>query len=112
MEHELCHISEEKDLTVYEQQLADINKLTIIPKQKNLFASYLTIHKGKLVKVELSCNSACKFKVGILLDVGEDFVAIRVGNTCISTVIPFENIECISFIHNNDRRLVKLLGQR
>ncbi len=110
MDNEMRSIKNEKDLMFYEQKLDSIcdfektyKKPDLSPK-KGLLEHHLTTHKGKLVKIELAGNGCKKQKIGQLLDVGEDYVVIKVGNAPVSTVIPIGNMECITFIHNNDKR--------
>ncbi len=97
MDNYLKPIMSEEDLKAYDYRLKTI-------KNQNAMNEYLLTHKGKLIKIEMAENNCCKFKTGKLLDVGQDYIVIKTGNTVISRVIPFCNIKCITFVHDNDRR--------
>ncbi len=104
MENGMRAILSEKDLEYYENRLNNLSS----PKQsqKSLLGHHLTSCKGKLVKVEI-CSGGCRqTKVGQLLDVGEDFISLKMGNAPVSTAIPITNIHAITFVHNNDRRQI------
>ncbi len=106
MEKEIRPIVCERDLEYYENRL---NKMPIngtINTNKSLLAHHLTSCKGKLVRVEICSGGCVQIKVGLLLDVGTDFISIRQGTAPISTAIPISNIMSITFIHNNDRRYI------
>ncbi len=106
MDNKLHSIMNESDLTIYEKHLKGLEKSCYTNYSKGLMARYLTAHKGKLVKAELLSKDCSKAKTGLLLDVGEDYIVLKVGDSCVSTVIPTDRIKCISFIHNNDKRMI------
>lgn len=102
MEKETHAILDDSDLEYYRQRLDKITYEETKP-QKVSFCSHLTVAKGKLVRVEI-CSLGCRYtKCGLLLDVGEDFVSIRVGNAAVSTAIPINNILSITLIHGNGK---------
>lgn len=112
MENEMRSIKGERDLMYYEENLKNMRGFEKNSQRsdsvikKGTLEHHLTSHKGKLVKIELVGNGYKKFKIGQLLDVGEDYVVIKVGNAPVSTVVPISNIECITFVHNNDKRRI------
>ncbi len=102
MEKETRAILDDSDLEYYRQRLDKITYQDTKP-QKYSFCSHLTMAKGKFVRVEI-CFSGCRYtKCGLLLDVGEDFVSIRVGNAVVSTAIPISKILSITLIHGNGK---------
>ena len=112
MENKMVPIVTEKDLEHYEKRL---NSMDIRPKnrtnppivtEKNMLENHLTAGKGKLVKAEICGGGCLQTKVGLLLDVGDDYIVIKNSGASVSTVIPMGNLHCITFIHNNDRRQI------
>ena len=112
MENKPVPILTEKDLDHYEKRL---NQMDMRPKnctnppvvaEKNMLENHLTAGKGKLVKVEVCGGGCLQSKVGLLLDVGSDFIVIKNSGASVSTVIPMCNLHCITFVHNNDRRQI------
>lgn len=106
MEKRLPPILNEQDLDFYEKRLSTITSTCDITR-KSLFANHLTLCKGKLVSVEICGGGCLQRKSGILLDVGEDYISVRTGNMPISTAIPIVNIHSITFVHNNNPRMIK-----
>ncbi len=102
MDREVGTILNDNDLEYYRQKL---DKITYedMGQNQSPFCTHLNKCKGKLVKVEI-CSSGCKtVKSGTLLEVGEDFISIRMGNSPVSIAIPINNILSITLIHNNDK---------
>ena len=112
MEREIIPIVSEKDLEYYENRLNQMAvsdkmcKVSETTKQKSLLGHHLTVCKGKLVKVEICSGNCLQSKVGMLLDVGADYIVIKSSNAPVSTVVPINNIHCITFVHNNDKRQI------
>ena len=112
MENKMVPIVPEKDLDYYEKRLSGMemrpknrnNPPTVT--EKNMLENHLTAGKGKLVKVEVCGGGCLQSKVGLLLDVGDDFIVIKNSGASVSTVIPMCNLHCVTFIHNNDRRQI------
>ncbi len=110
MENKFSTISCEKDLEIYEKRLKFMNDCKTAYadngqfQTKQDFLIYLTMAKGKLVLVQ-TVSGNCK-KAGVLLDVGTDFISIRLGNTCATAVIPLNQVDYITVIHNNDKRIL------
>lgn len=103
MEKETRAILNDSDLDYYRKRL---DKITYedSTSQKHSFCKHLLMAKGKNVRVEI-CSSGCRqTRHGMLLNVGEDFISIRVGNAPVSTVIPINNILSLTLIHNNGKR--------
>ena len=110
-------IESEKDLQVYEDYLKDNfpdkkvkNKMMQKPIVSNprvlnspIFSGgYLRQNIGKLLKVESLIGNQLDTRIGILLDVGADFIAIKINKSCCSLIIPTMAIKYITIIHDND----------
>lgn len=112
MENKLQSIMCEDDLKIYERKLKNFGteKKDIfcnIKREENVSAlNYLQVNKGKLVKVETAIGSCNRIKVGILLDIGEDYIIIKMSNSSVSTLIPAKNILFISVIHDNNKNML------
>ena len=118
MEYNPPHsIETEKDLQVYEDYLKrnfPNNKQNNAIIQKPIIENprvlsspvfsggYLRQNIGKLLKVESLIGSTLDCRVGILLDVGADFIAIKISKNCCSLIIPTAAIKYITVIHDND----------
>lgn len=63
---------------------------------------YLRNHQGKLVKIESLIGNALDSRIGILLDIGADYIAIKLNKSCCSMMIPTSAIKYITIIHDND----------
>ncbi len=112
MKNEIIPIVTEKDLEHYEQHLSKMEmpkKLCTAekPLTRSLLSNHLTLCKGKLVKAEICGGGCLQAKTGLLLDVGEDYIVIKSSAAAVSTVIPIANIHSITFIHNNDYRMIR-----
>ena len=109
-------IVSEKDLMVYEDFLkADTKKQTALaPKNKSyipetltnpvFLPAYLKNHIGKLVKIESLVGDCLQARVGTLLQVGADFIVIKLNQNCSSMVIEGRSIKFITIIHDNDMK--------
>lgn len=102
MDKEYKPIVCEKDLAFYERKLCDMKPTNSSPETKSMY-HHLMQHKGKLIKAEVVSNGCAHQKIGLLMDVGEDFIVIRIGNSAISTVIPMKNLHCVTVMHRNYR---------
>lgn len=89
-------IMNEKDLKVYEDYLKKDHSKNMKPVIKGSISqsvtnlvflpAYLKNHIGKLVKIEVLVGNRMECRVGILLEVGADFLVIKLkpsGNTTI-----------------------------
>ena len=63
---------------------------------------YLRQNIGKLLKVESLIGNTLDTRIGTLLDVGADFIAIKLRKSCCSLIIPTATIKYITVIHDND----------
>ncbi len=106
MDGNIRSIVNDRDLDYYEKRLNKISYENVSEDitSKSIFGHYMTSCKGKLVKVEICGGGCMQTKIGMLLDVGADYIVIREGNACVSTAIPVANIHSITFVHNNDKR--------
>ncbi len=123
------HISSEKDLNLYEEYLENdkaidnSNELSckIEPKSYNMinryqnspalpksygsdmfFQGYLKNHKGKLVKVESLLGNRLETRIGILFDVGANYIVLKLNRNSCSMMIEASAIKYITIIHDND----------
>lgn len=110
-------IESEKDLQVYENYLKDnfpernvktkMMQKPIVSNPKVLNSpifsgGYLRQNIGKLFKVESLIGNLLDTRIGILLDVGADFIALKIHKSCCSLIIPTSSIKYITIIHDND----------
>lgn len=110
------HIKNENDLAVYENYLKQnfevknpnnnlkLNNISLPKALTNpIFSNgYLRLHQGKLLKVESLVGNTLDCRVGTLLDVGADYIAIKINKSCCSLIIPTATIKYITVIHDND----------
>ena len=110
-------IVSEKDLNVYENYLRQDNKATnVVVKNKSyipetltnpvFLPAFLKNHIGKLVKIESLIGDCLQARVGTLLQVGADFVVIKLNQNCSSMVVEGRSIKFITIIHDNDSRKI------
>ena len=110
-------IVSEKDLNVYENYLRQDNKATnVVIKNKSyvpetltnpvFLPAFLKNHIGKLVKIESLIGDCLQAKIGTLLQVGADFVVIKLNQNCSSMVIEGRSIKFITIIHDNDGKKI------
>ena len=124
-----AHISSEKDLKLYEEYLENetlnenSNELSckIEPKPHNMmtryqntpsipktygsdmfFQGYLKNHKGKLVRVESLLGNRLETRVGILFEVGANYIVLKLSRNSCSMMIEASAIKYITIIHDND----------
>ncbi len=119
-------IENEKDLEVYEEYLKENfptenqNNHYLEKRQNNniiqkpmlsnprvlnspIFSGgYIRQNIGKLLKVESLIGNTLDTRIGTLLDVGADFIAIKLRKSCCSLIIPTATIKYITVIHDND----------
>ena len=99
-------IVSEKDLNIYENYLnKDKNKypVSIENPTNNLLPSYLYTHIGKLIKTESVIGENIICKVGKLLQVGNNFLVIKLKDTCATTVIELSSVKFITIVHDNSK---------
>ncbi len=110
-------IVNEKDLNLYENYLKQDNKeKNVLIKHKSyvpetltnpvFLPAYLKNHIGKLVKIESLVGDCVQVRMGTLLQVGADFVVIKLNQNCSSMVIEGRSIKFITIIHDNDMKKV------
>lgn len=105
MENKLGAISCEKDLEIYEKRLRIMDEPNCkigqmhFSETKNDFIRCMTFCKGKMVRIQ-TISGNC-YKTGILLEVGMDFITIRIGNSYTTVVVPINQVDNITVIHNN-----------
>ncbi len=85
----------EKDLEIYDKYITEVSV-------KNL-PEYLKNHIGKPAKVEVAVLNRIETKVGILMDVGKDFLVLKLPE-CQSLIIEGGCIKFITVMHNGNYR--------
>lgn len=105
------YFSEKIDVNEGVKQLAEIkheqnfkNKYEIEKPLCNLTFSreYLQKNIGKLIKTESLICYTLDCKIGILIEVGADYIVIKLSKSCCSLMIPTATIKYITIIHDND----------
>ena len=108
-------IVNENDLSVYENYLKQENKQKNIAIKNKVYVpetltnpvflpAFLKNHIGKLVKIESLIGDCLQARIGTLLQVGADFVVIKLNQNCSSMVIEGRSIKFITIIHDNDTK--------
>ena len=125
------HITSEKDLRLYEEYLENekspnqctelscriepkpnsmINRSYNLPVNQSIhdsnmfFCGYLKNHRGKLVKVESLIANRLESRIGILFEVGANYIVLKLNRNACSMVIETSSIKYITIIHDNDMR--------
>lgn len=70
----------------------------------NFMPGYLRNHIGKLIRVESLIGGNLERRTGTLMQVGADFIVIKLCETCASMVCDAGSIKYITIIHDNDLR--------
>lgn len=127
----LRHITSEKDLKLYEEYLENdkdlcqpkteelscplpqtankIVKAMPAPLMRNtscnnnlFFGEYLKKHIGKLVRVESLLSDRLEVRIGVLFEVGADYIVIKLFKSTCTMMIEASSIKYITIIHDND----------
>ena len=123
MEHNFpCPIRSDKDLNFYEDYLKScdteqgdksckmtvenshsrgVNTCTRLSEEAFLPA-YLKTMTGKLVRVESLIGGCLESRVGILLEVGADYIVLKLYRGCSTMICDASSIKYITVIHDND----------
>ena len=123
MEHNFpCPIRSDKDLSFYEDYLKScdteqgdkscqmtvensplrgVNTCTRLSDAAFLPA-YLKTMTGKLVRVESLIGGCLESRVGILLEVGADYIVLKLYRGCSTMICDASSIKYITVIHDND----------
>ncbi len=123
------HIASEKDLAVYESFLENDNSsfpvktegLSCVIEPRNrmtkkdtltkapsciensmFFQGYLKNHIGKLVKVESLLGNCLETRMGVLFEVGANYIVLKLHRSPCSMMIEASAIKYITIIHDND----------
>lgn len=112
-------ITSDRDLKVYENFLRNqsknqtaVSKNSYIPDTltNNVYLpAFLKNHIGKLVKIESLIGNGLESRTGTLMQVGADFVVIKLKASCSSMVIEGRSIKYITIVHDNDARKIGCL---
>jgi len=104
MENKIKTIMNESDLEYYEKRLGYLNCNNVnqshekIPRKKDLI-THMDFHKGKLMRVEAVLGGCIKIKVGKLIEVGDDYICLKIGKEPTSAVIPIDKIHSVTIFH-------------
>lgn len=113
-------ITNENDLKIYEDYLKKDTKMQRTQKctlksytpetltNSVFLPAYLKKHVGKLVKIEALVGDCLVCRVGTLLEIGADFVVIKLQQNCCSMVIEGSSIKFITIIHDNDMQKARM----
>lgn len=66
------------------------------------FQGYLKNHIGKLIKVESLVGDCLESRIGTLLEVGFDYIVIKLHRSCCSMMIHSATVKYITIVHDND----------
>ncbi len=80
---------------------------TMLPRNLsdgNFMPGYLKNHIGKLIRVESLIGGSLERRTGTLMQVGADFIVIKLCETCASLVCEAGSIKYITIVHDNDLR--------
>ena len=122
MEHNFpCPITGDKDLKYYEDYLKKCEKpqmgnntecrMTVEnrPEHSNMclndtayLPGFLNTMVGKLVRVESLIGGCLESRIGILLNVGTDYIVLKLYRGCSTMICEFSAIKYITVIHDND----------
>lgn len=123
MEHNFpCPIKSDKDLRFYEDYLKNCDadkteqsrKMTVescSPRNMTAYTrlsdavfmpAYLKTHIGKLVRVESLIGGCLESRVGILLEVGADYIVLKLYRGCSTMICEASSVRYITVIHDND----------
>jgi len=116
------YIKNESDLAVYESYLRKhteklpVNQIRIENKEEDnlpehlknpvFFQCFLKKHIGKLIKAESLIGNRLDTRIGILLEIGSDYMVIKPGKTCVTTVIDLKCVKYVSIIHDNNYKFI------
>lgn len=81
------------------------NRRNIIPDTLSnpvFFQGYLKNHIGKLIRTESLIGNCLESRIGKLLEVGADYIVIKLYKSNCSMMINTSNIKYITIIHDND----------
>lgn len=117
MEHNFpCPITGDKDLKYYEDYLKKCDngsecRVTVEKGSKcnNMrltdtayMPAFLNTMVGKLVRVESLIGGCLESRVGILMNVGADYIVLKLYRGCSTMICEASSIKYITVIHNND----------
>lgn len=93
-------INSEKDLDIYENFLTANSPKTVIGYEAqaikpNIFTDYLINKIDKKVRIDCFAGNFIQSKIGILINVGTDYLEIRSNNNS-STIIPLIYVKYVT----------------
>ena len=127
-----CPIVSEKDLKLYDDYLKNDNKSqhmqrgqsyrmqvespnqAVRPQMPEMMTNpvfipaYLHSNVGKLVKIESLAGGNLISRIGTLLQVGADFIVIKLYQSCSTMMIELSTVKFVTIIHDNDSNKVRM----
>ncbi len=91
-------ITTENDLSVYENYL--LGEFDISPKPTHNLTDYLKSLIGKTVKIDCAIGNRLESKMGILTQVGQDFITIALQSKK-DMVIGLKTVKFLTILQNN-----------
>ncbi len=91
-------IINERDLEIYDKYINEDNVKSL--------PEYLKCHIGKPIKVEAVILNKIETKIGVLMDVGKDFLVLKLPE-CQSMIIEGSCIKFITVMHGGNYRKYK-----
>ena len=107
-ENALCNA---ENISNYEMKIESRNGCRLMPTASQMpeklsnsafFSAYLRNHIGKLIKVESLIGNCLESRTGTLIQVGADYIVIKLYKSCSTTVCDGPSIKYITIIHNNN----------
>lgn len=66
------------------------------------FYGYLKNHRGKLIKAESLIGGRLESRIGILLEIGNDYIVIKLPRSNCTMMIKTAAIKYVTIVHDND----------
>lgn len=66
------------------------------------FYNYLKKHKGKLIKAESLIGNRLESRIGILLEIGNDYIVLKLPRSNCTLAIKTVTIKYVTIVHDND----------
>lgn len=91
-------ITTENDLSFYENYL--LGEFDVSPKPTQNLTDYLGAYIGKTVKIDCAIGNRLESKIGILTQVGEDFITITLQSKK-DMIIGLKAVKFLTILQNN-----------
>ncbi|MBR6533343.1 MAG: hypothetical protein IKT44_02825 [Clostridia bacterium] len=91
-------ITTENDLSFYENYLHQ--EFDVLPKPTHNLTDYLKPHIGKTIKADCAVGNRLESKIGILTQVGEDFITITLQSKK-DMIIGLKTVKFLTILQNS-----------